>query len=77
MAHLAVACKTSVNGLDYCLAPEQPYPAAPDDAVAAYKEMLEYTAGEKIMIAGDSAGGGLALASRNAPLMPAFPSTSN
>jgi acetyl esterase/lipase len=62
MAHLAVACETAVNGLEYRLAPENPYPAALDDAVAAYKEMLDYTAGEKIMIAGDSAGGGLALA---------------
>ena len=62
MAHLAVACETSINGLDYRLAPENPFPAALDDAVAAYKEMLEYTNGSKIMIAGDSAGGGLALA---------------
>jgi acetyl esterase/lipase len=62
MAHLAVACATSVNGLSYRLAPEFPYPAALDDAVAAYKEMLDYTEGHKIMIAGDSAGGGLALA---------------
>jgi len=62
MAHLAVVCETAVNGLDYRLAPENPYPAAVDDAVAAYQEMLEYTVAEKIMIAGDSAGGGLALA---------------
>jgi epsilon-lactone hydrolase len=62
MANLAAACKTSVIALDYRLAPEDPFPAALDDAVAAYKEMLEYTAGNKIMIAGDSAGGGLALA---------------
>lgn len=62
MAHLALACETSVNALGYRLAPEHPYPAALDDAIAAYKEMIEYTPGEKIMIAGDSAGGGLALA---------------
>ncbi|MGI9221610.1 MAG: alpha/beta hydrolase [Woeseiaceae bacterium] len=61
-AHLAVACKTAVNALDYRLAPENPYPAAVDDAVTAYKEMLQYTAGDKIMLAGDSAGGGLTLA---------------
>ena len=61
-AHLAVACKTAVNAIEYRLAPENPYPAAVDDAVAAYREMLQYTAGEKIMIAGDSAGGGLTLA---------------
>ena len=63
MAHLAVACESSVNGLEYRLAPENPYPAALDDAIAAYKEILQYTPAEKIMIAGDSAGGGLALAS--------------
>lgn len=62
MAHLALACETAVNGLDYRLAPENPYPAALDDAIAAYQELLEYTAAEKIMIAGDSAGGGLTLA---------------
>ena len=61
-AHLAVACGTAVNALDYRLAPEHPYPAAVDDAVAAYSEMLEYTASENIMLAGDSAGGNLTLA---------------
>lgn len=61
-AHLAVACSTAVNAIDYRLAPENPYPAGLDDAVAAYTEMLQYTPGEKIMLAGDSAGGGLTLA---------------
>ena len=60
-AHLAVACATSVNALDYRLAPENPYPAALDDAIAAFLEMAKYLPADRIMIAGDSAGGGLAL----------------
>lgn len=46
---------------DYALAPERPFPAAFDDALAAYEGLA--TAGcDAIAIAGDSAGGGLALA---------------
>ncbi len=50
--------------IDYRVAPEHKYPAALEDAVAAYLwlvEEQEYSP-DKIMIAGDSAGGGLALA---------------
>lgn len=48
---------------DYRLAPEAPYPAAVDDALKAYRYLLdEGYAPHRIAIAGDSAGGGLTLA---------------
>ena len=49
---------------DYRVAPEHPFPAALEDAVYAYKWLLNEKkyAPEQIVIAGDSAGGGLALA---------------
>ncbi|HAM46282.1 MAG TPA: alpha/beta hydrolase, partial [Alphaproteobacteria bacterium] len=57
------AAKAKVLLVDYRLAPENPYPAAVEDGVAAYKWLLEqgYTA-QKTAIAGDSAGGGLTAA---------------
>ncbi len=49
--------------IDYRVAPENPYPAALEDAVNAYEWLLQQGyAGEQIFVAGDSAGGGLALA---------------
>lgn len=48
---------------DYRVAPEDPYPAALDDAVASYQWLLEKGYfGDQIVLAGDSAGGGLAMA---------------
>lgn len=59
------AASTSVSNLvyEYGLAPENPYPAAVDDSVKVYRWLLasEFKP-ENIIIAGESAGGGLTLA---------------
>ena len=60
---LAARSGARTFSLDYRLAPEHPFPAALDDALAAYRALLaEGTPADSIVIAGDSAGGGLALA---------------
>jgi acetyl esterase/lipase len=61
--HLASRCGARVFAADYRLAPEHPFPAALDDAVAAYRGLLaEGVAPGDLVIAGDSAGGGLSVA---------------
>lgn len=62
-AGLAAASGATVHLLDYRLAPEHPYPAAPDDALAAYRTLLADGADPaRTALAGDSAGGWLTLA---------------
>jgi len=63
VAHLAKTCGCRVLLLDYRLAPEFPFPAAVEDAVAAYRWLLAqgYPA-RGLAVAGDSAGGGLTVA---------------
>jgi phosphinothricin tripeptide acetyl hydrolase len=62
-AAIAAAGQASALLLDYRLAPEHPYPAAVDDATAAYRWLLDQGIGPgRVVIAGDSAGGGLTVA---------------
>jgi acetyl esterase/lipase len=62
-ARVARACAGRVLSLDYRLAPENPFPAAVDDAVAGYRYLLASNVNPSgIVIAGDSAGGGLTVA---------------
>jgi acetyl esterase/lipase len=61
-SRLATASDASLFALDYRLAPEHPFPAAVDDALAAYRALLAMDfAPSRIVLAGDSAGGGLTL----------------
>jgi len=61
-SNFARRCDARVFALDYRLAPEHPFPAALDDAIAAYRWLLaQGIAAGSIVVAGDSAGGGLTL----------------
>lgn len=63
VAKLVKECQVNTLLYNYRLAPEHPYPAAVEDSVAAYRWLLEQGfAPDKIMIVGESAGGGLCLA---------------
>ena len=62
-AALARLTRRRLFSLEYRLAPENPFPAAFDDAVEAYRWIVDEMSGDasRIAVAGDSAGGGLAL----------------
>src|SRR5438132_7151090 len=60
--HLALAAKARVLVPNYRLAPEHPFPAAIDDVVHAYQWLLDHgSEPSKTVLAGDSAGAGLAV----------------
>ena len=62
-AAIGIAAEAVVILPDYRLAPEHPFPAAVEDAVAVYRAMLaDGISPGRIAIAGDSAGGGLTVA---------------
>ncbi|MGC8654562.1 MAG: alpha/beta hydrolase, partial [Candidatus Kryptoniota bacterium] len=62
IALIALAAKSQTFALDYRLIPEHPFPAQLEDAVAAYQWLLKNgVQAQEIVIAGDSAGGNLAL----------------
>jgi acetyl esterase/lipase len=60
-ARLAAQTQCDVAAINYRLAPEHRYPSAPDDAIAAYEALVAHVDPVTIVIAGDSAGGNLAL----------------
>jgi len=65
MARLAKMCNATVLAVDYDLAPENPYPTALEQIQKVWEMLIQDKTFnvKKVVIAGDSAGGGLALAS--------------
>lgn len=63
VAQFVAATGITAYSVDYRLAPEHPFPAAIVDAVSAYRSLLDQgIPAAKIIISGDSAGGGLTIA---------------
>jgi acetyl esterase/lipase len=62
VSHLALGTRCATFLPDYRMAPEFPYPAALDDARAVYLALLDLVDVDRLVVAGDSGGGGLTAA---------------
>ncbi len=72
-ARLAIAAGARAVLPDYRLAPEHPFPAALEDALAVHRALLVEHEPKRVALAGDSAGGGLAAATLLAAETEGFP----
>ncbi len=61
ISHLSKNLNLPIVYIEYSLAPEKPYPAAINEIVKLYKELLKKYPGYKFSVTGDSAGGALAI----------------
>lgn len=60
-AGVCVGGGPDIVSVEYRLAPEHPCPAAVDDAIAVYRQLLDRPGPQRLLLAGESAGGGLLL----------------
>jgi monoterpene epsilon-lactone hydrolase len=59
VSHFASAFSARILFIEYALAPEKPFPNAPDDILKVYRALIHRYPDAKITVMGDSAGGGL------------------
>ena len=62
LRNLSKTTGCTCHSIEYRLAPEHPHPAALDDAISAWLDIVDANPNAKLILCGDSAGGGLSLA---------------